>query len=583
MIKEIRPICILRQFGKVLELHINSFKNGHRMLYWYKAGNREHTQHQQLYKADVRLDDFTDEGYYYFYTANQKGERSARIKAYILYENTTDQIRSILSCAPSELPDKKLGASVMTRLQSDLAHQADQRISALIGHYLDQDKNNVSQVRNSYYQLAYAAERYENQQNKTWNTTISEPISIRYSGNGILETNGFITDVAIEQEDGRTLRHLKTYTKTEIPLGIANPGVYYINLYIDSDLVNRFVFIRFDEELTANKWQEDWKAADRQEKIENERLDNVTASSLTLTNSERNTYSTEVQLNPQYPVIPRIKVEPIDGSESVNIHIYNYGLLQALGRRFSLCVKENDMLFTNYFDNEELLRSEDFDYQCAANFIADDCYFFIRDEKDTILNRLAMHSSTTDLASFREKIRQIEVETYQKRMLPFIEYRVSGYSTLLSQFLHSSLTESDTPAEDIWLRLLEHVLYDEVAINKNEVAAAIVEEYNCTQVYETEFFTPPVTYSYSEDKLIFPPKEDHYALVVHSVDYGERDFETEYIPSDNGAIEVSLKDKSKYIIYAVDAKTYHVSGAFYINMEQGEKAMRQYNINLEVR
>ena len=583
MKRELRPICILRQFGKVLELYINSFKDGHRMLYWYKEGNREHTMHQQIYRADIRLDDFTDEGYYYFYTANQEGERSARIKAYILYESTTDQIRSIMSCAPSELPDKTLATSVMSKLQSDLAHQADQRISALIAHYLGQHRESVNQTRNSYYQLADTAERYENQQNKMWNGKISEPVSISYGGNGTLHTNGFITDVVVEYENGRILRRLKSYTETDVPLGIVNPGVYYINLYIDGDLVNRFVFIRFDEELTASKWQTDWKAADQQDKIENERLDNVTASSLTLTDSERNAYSTEVQLNPQYPIVPRIRIEPIDGSEDINIHIHDYGLLQTLGRSFSLCVKENDMLFTNYFDNEIPLQQEDFVYRCAANFIADDCYLFIRDEKDMILNPLAIHSPNTDLTSFREKIRQIEIEAYEKRMLPMIEYRASGYSTLLSQFLHSCLSESDTPAEDIWLRLIEHVLFDEVPISRNTVAAAIVEEYNCNQVYEMNFFDPPVIYVYSEDKLVFPPKENHYALVVHSVAYGERVFETEYIPSSNGAIEVSLKDKSKYIIYAIDADTYHTSGAFYINMEVGEKVIRQFNINMEVK
>ena len=580
----VSPLCVTRQFGSVVQLHINSYKQEHDTLHWYKQGNEEHESSIRLYSSTVALNEFADEGYYVFYTTSPTGESSVKVKIYILCENIAQQIDSTLACAPANIPDKKLPDELRKKLKSDMSQDMEQRISALIFKYFAEAGDIVTQRKNSFYYEAFTAERYENMQNKSWNQGVSEDFSLDYLGEGTLHTNGFFDEMVITTIDGRFVKKTRIYNQYDIPLKLSKPGAYIIRLYIEKDLVNELVFLRFSDETCSNQWNIAYENNCLLDRISNECINNMTKTTIEMTDEEMLAYSTERQVNLQFPLLPRLIVEPIDTTSDVKITVPSYKMLLAMNKPFYICTKEKEMLFNNYFDGSTLLKNEVTNFSIAKNLIVDDCYFFLKDHNGNMINKLQLYSPAQDLSQYNNRVRLFEIETYRKRMIPVVNYRVPGCEKILDQYFTTIENDSDIFPENAWLEVCRYAALDSTLKNRNVIISAICEEFNNNQRYDENFFDIPITYYYSEDRIVFPPKENNpYTLVVHSIDYGSNVFETDYVPSDSGAIEFFLYNKSRYIIYAINNQDYSISGLIYASSEPGNGSIEHYNLNFAVK
>lgn len=294
-------------------------------------------------------------------------------------------------------------------------------------------------------------------------------------------------------------------------------------------------------------------------------------------------YNTERQVNPQFSLIPRLLVTAIDMTSNVKIVTPDYKLLEALGKRFYICTKEKEMLFNNYFDGSTQLKDGTVIFNVAKNLIVDDCYFFLKDNNGNMINKVQLYSPTEELTQYNNNVNLFEIELYRKRMLPVVTYRVPGCEKILNQYFAMMENDPDVLPEHAWLEICRYVSLDSQLSNQNAILSAVCEEFNSNQRYDEGFFAAPVTYYYSEDRIVYPPKDNHYVLVVHSMDYGSDTFETEYTSSDNGAIELFLYNKSRYIIYAIDSENYSMSGLVCTSSEPGSGSIEHYNLNFSVR
>lgn len=141
------PICMIRQWGQYLQMHINSFSRGHTTLFWTRVGSDvENTIRIQHH--DITLQGFETPGVYSFWTTGADGE-SARMNAYIRCDTPTQIIDRILGYIPNQRLKERWAVLILSKLRQDAEASQDTPIAEIIYRQM-QSANKLQDYEKNY-------------------------------------------------------------------------------------------------------------------------------------------------------------------------------------------------------------------------------------------------------------------------------------------------------------------------------------------------------------------------------------------------------------------------------------------------
>lgn len=577
-------ICFLQQYTSFIVLYANTYKYGHTKLCWYRKGDEDKLNEIEIKSSYLKVQGFNQEGYYVFYTKDDKNNTSDKREIYFLQESVSDKIEKIFECAPKNLPSDSTINLIKKNLSSNLTKDITQKISFLVYKYLKDTNDIQPDELETFYQVIMTAQRYENAQSIVWNKNLSslEIFNLDYYGTGYITTDGTISYIVILDSNNNFYKKIYTEGQNYIDLGLNVSGAYTINLYEDNELINSLSFIQFNEETRIYSWNEKIEQTNIDDTLIDFKYDNIAYNDIGFTDEEEAYLSQETKKNPVNYIVQRPQLSDM-GDSIISVQIKDYPLLKALNKDFYIGVKESDLLFTNYFDNYTLIDSDTIEFNCNKNYLSGQMLFFVEDNEQNVLSNVIRYSFDEDFSDYYQKVRKMQFMIYSKRLLPLIEYKMPEAATFINSCFQTITQDTSTIIyEDIWLTLIEMVLKYSEDINKNKLISFILEDYNNSFPMTISFYNEPIIYYRSTDVMVFPARNPSYALAVFTTDRGSNDFTVEYYPSGIGALDLSVKEKGHYIIYAIDSETYKRSGVTYINTIRGEEYISNYNLKVEV-
>lgn len=584
MIFNSKNVCFLRQYQNAIDLFINSYKKRHDILTWRLRGDNK-TQEIPILSNKITIRDMNKQDYYIISTkdSTQNNVQLEEYQIYFMQESPMDTLNKMLDCVPNDIKDSSLIDKIKTNIEKIFRIDSTQKISYLLyNEYINTDNIQPQEI-DIFYKVLMTVQQYDNNQNIFWNKNISENFEIDYTGSGTLKTNGLISKIIIKDYNGKLYKKIDSEGLTEIDLTINYPGYYQLELYEEEYLINILTFIQFNDLVKANIWTDKRNEQSYNLLINKYELNNIAYTDIDFTNEELKYFSQEIQKNPTYPLINRLQI--IDnGNNEVSITIKDYNLLKALGNQFFIGVKEEDTLFTKYFDNYSIINNQIMTFNCNEYFLNGQMLFFVEDNKQNIINDLTRFSFDDDFTLYYHKIAEAELNIYSKRLLPLIDKRVPESKYFIQSSFQTILDKSDYYM-DYWKDLIELVLIYGKEIDKNSTIKIILEDFINNSLYNTNFYDEPIVYYRSTNTIVFPPTKtanNNYVLIIHRLNKNENTIKTEYISSNIGAVDYSIKDKGQYIFYAIDANTYKFSGITYINNISKEECIYNYNLRMDV-
>ena len=575
-------ICFLRQYVDSIKLHINAFRYGYKTLCWHLKG--ENTIHQiELTSSDITIKELNREGYYVFYTLNQDKVKSPEYEIYFLQENIYEQIDRFYATFPNDLPSQDVIETSKKALGKDLIKDATKKISSLLYTYMENTKDIQPEESETYYKMITIAQRYENNQNMVWNKDISETFAIKYYGSGYIHSNGLISKIIVFNEFGQFIKTIYCEAQEDIDLELNISGIYILEIYEENDLLNTLSFIQFKEDIRALAWQEEIDKIDINSST-NFTMDNISTLDVELTEEEKIYLNQETKKNPLNYIITRPQLTD-KGNNIIDIYIEDYPLLNALGNDFYIGVKEADCLFSNYLDNYIKIAGLHNELNCAKYFLNGEMLFFVEDINKNLVSNLTRFSFDSHFEEYNNKLRQIQIEIYKKRLMTLLAKKLPSISTFIKSCFKLIQDNTDVFSfEKTWITLIEMVIkYADTDIDVNKTISLILEDYINSFPCLNNFYSEPIVYYRSTDTLVYPSCDFRYALIVLSMDRNSNTFNTAYYPSNSSAIDFQVREKSHYIIYAIDNKSYKHSGITYVNTIKGKECLSNYNLRMEIK
>lgn len=579
-----KNICFLQQYINSMSIYINNYEYGHNILCWYRKDDEDNITEIETTSPYYVIKNLNREGYYIFYTKDKNNNLSDKEEIYFLQESIPDKINKIFNYTTSALPNNNIVDLVKKNLSKDLIKDMTKRISHLIYNYFINTKDVQPDEIETFYKIIMIAQRYENSQCLTWNKdlSLSDNLLIEYYGTGYITTDGLISYIIVLDDNNNFYKKIYTEGQEYIDLELNIPGAYTVNLYEDKKLIYSLTFIQFDEKTRIYSWKEKLEQVSIDDTLIDFKYDNISYNEIGFTEEEESYLSQEIKKNPTNYILQRPQITDV-GNNTVSIQINDYSLLKALGNNFYIGVKEDDLLFTDYFDNYNLINNNIIEFNCSKNYLNGQMLFFIEDSNRNILSNIIRYSFDEDLSEYYQKVRIMQITIYKKRLLQLIEYKMPNAVTFINSCLQTIIQDTSTIIyENTWIILIEMILKYSIDIDKNKLISYILEDYNNSFPIAANFYNEPIVYYRSTDVMVFPARNPSYVLAVITTDRDNNNFDINYYPSDIGAIDLSVKEKGHYIIYAIDSKTYKRSGITYINTIRGEEYISNYNLRVEV-
>ena len=471
MISNLRDICFIKQYYESILLYINSYKKGHDILRYRIKGDNKYLE-VHITSPFVIINDLDKEGYYEFYTINSNNINSQVNNVYTIYflhENIEDNLQQIINNMPKNLQDN----DVISLLQKDINklyiknNDIKETVSYICYKKYLNTKDIQSEEENIYYTFLITAQQYNNNQSVFWNKNISEDFNIDYNGSGYISTNGLISKIVILDEQNKLYKSIKCEGLLDIDLLINKPGYYTIKLYEQDDLINILNFIQFKDLLKTKTWQLKKDQEHIESIINNNQFNNVSYSDIQLTDNELIYLNQENAKNPTFPILDKLEIMD-NGNNTISIYIQDYDLLHTFGNNFHIAIKEEDTLFTDYFNDYSLINNNIIKINLAKHFLNRQMLFFIKDQNNKIINPLVRFSYDMDFTSYYKKVCNIKMNSYLKRLIPLISKRTPESLDFIKSATDTILNNNENNNwVYYWRKLIEMILIYGKSINRN--------------------------------------------------------------------------------------------------------------------
>lgn len=579
MAKLWRVICPIRQYEDKLDLYCNSLKKGHSHLVWYNIEDPANKKEAAITSPLMTITGL-EEGEYAFCTRDEEAY-SVRIYISILKETTEEFIKRIEQYVDN-LNQYHTGA--LQHLRERLkAEPKVTPMSHLIAIYSASQEQSIDQQK-ACFQLVASTQYCDNSRTLRMNKDNEAQVHINNNSQLSIEVSAMITRLIIYKIVGSKKIHYLS-----IPTGyqsrhrpqLVDDEEYVIEAYAGNDLVG--VYSHFSGNATTKQWlwESQCEAVDKTSEAQ-EQLINLPASFSFFTEEEQQRILLERSKNPFDSLVGRPKATITNNS--VDIVIADYALLTSMGN-FYVVAKEPDQLFANGFDRKELITGPTVSFNKAKHLLSDteDYYFFIQDTNKNLVSKIELVTLTdANYDDYKESIRQLELYNYSKRLIPLINYRIETATEAVKELLEVAKSDSDIDTVNV-----KRYLINKLNVNKhlhyfNGAVNAIMEEKIGNGLFSQLFFPNGIKYDRALDKMVFPPRDNTYTLMVEKISINSNEIVTEYYDSGLGAIEVQTRGADYFIFQAIDKQSYRRSGYIFVNTAKYNSNISNWNIEIEV-
>lgn len=583
-----QSICCLNMYNDRMVLLVNSFYNGFTELFGYREGQ------STLYKMNlpdskVAISKLT-EGYYTFYTRNPRTSvTTPPMTFYFTTELPSYTVNRLWESAGIETTSYT--SALRTNLMLDLERSRSSSLLSLI-YKRYQSIDTVEEFEEDiFYKLIMCQEAYENLQFSNRNrdgvgfarlTALPSPEITIPSGVEVVK----VYDVSDGKERLCEVYRPEDSTVT-IPL---MTGLFEIHLLQDAYLISILRHCNLSERCMIRMW-DDYQNNNMSylDIIEDNLISSIDL--VAFTKEETVKYKEEAGINPVNAVIPRVKVAEEKYTRGVNLTISGVSFANASRHTFFVSGRDVDFLTENV-QNEfiPLVAEKDVfttPFEPATCMLDNEALLYIIDEQGTIVSKttrcLLDDDSTTSLASYYEKIRQAEINSYSRRLLAQILSSYPEGWSYTQEMFDRCLEDESVTTDNILVQLLSDVYNAPSEIDRDLLSVEIIKDFISSSNYNISFFSEdgfiwrPYTHT-----IVGEPSETGYVLCVLSHFEGKQRYSTHYFHSfSDRAIEVLLNRYGSYVLYAISELDYSYSGFIYLNTTNG--FIKSYLVNLEVK
>lgn len=570
----LNPICMIRQFGHTLQMHVNSFNSGHDVIYWQYDG--EDTINQaNIPSAMLYLDVFEREGVYWLWTSGSDGE-SRKMRVYFRADEPSAIIDRILGYTNVE-QKKNWARIILTRLRRDFEANPKTPIIEYLYRYMVETTNLQDYERDFYYEFIFMAERYQNRMNIAMNSSLEAFPSLIYGGRLQLKTEKKLASIRILPVDTTgeiqpfptIYKDIADDSDTCVSLPEETFG-YIIPMAAEHDWLNYFVHYQFEYDYASEFWG---KTVNELEQIDHVIADDIemTTNGSELTEDDKDIWKLAKAKTPYDFIVPRPIFEDTEPLSYCIVSIPGWKLLEATNQQFYISTREDDLLLHDDFDTLTPIDKETVVVDRIRKYVDGKQFFYIQDNKGKIVSRLSYHNFQDVFSEeYREKDRQLYFDLYEKRIRNALRYYLPAAEQYVMDLIARFRTIPEVNVDELYKYILTEAVRSYADHeNVDKLMFVILEDWHSNFNQDANFFTDSIYYYYAENRFTFPPSdEDEYLLCVETINFDSQDMtpKVEYYHSNSSrAISFYIRGMKYYSIYAINLATYHRSGFLFID------------------
>lgn len=577
---ELRPIFFKRQHESCLELHVNSFKNGHDILCWCERGDEKHLNKIQIDSSKITVTGLNKECEYVFHTENSAGEKSIKTNLFFLYESTDQKIDRIIgySNAFSNAEDIELLLSPIRKQYKK--NSGCYLLPFVIDAFHSLNEPQSDELKN-FWHLLEIVERSENMQMLGMNKDIAPTLSFSSAAQPVLSVDDAVTSIKIfEVLNNKEVfrKSVPTLYEKNLELTFSPDSLYVIRAFADNDLVGELIHYQQKEAGLSDLWKETQSNMEALSDIKENDF-SISFSGIDFSEKEQEFIITERAKEPFNKVFGRLQVG-IDSDNNFVVNVADYDLLKALEMDFYISGKESELLFNDNFDRVKKITAASVIVNPRQLYLDGDILFYIQNSKRMLLSRLTRISTTEDISDYSDKVRLLELSMYSKRITTAVENQDPEARYWVEDILASAKSDETITADNIWKYELSSLYLSSPTFDRLRVASTILKDHHENLSYDKDFFKRDIAYYRSTDVFSFPPKDSPYILCVDFID--STGFSSKYFPSHGGAVEVQTRTPGWYMLYAIDKQTLTRSGFIFVEAGKLNPDILTSNIRIEV-
>lgn len=568
------PVCFKRQYGDKLELHINTYKRGHRTLLWYIENQEGRINTTHISSPDIILSGIKQEGVYYFTTIGEDAiDISATVSMYFDYLDAQAEFDAIARYADN-IPDAQWAATIIDKIVRYYKKDQTKPITFYIWQEL-QNENLLTKEEELLFKIMMAAEYYLNTKNLSMNYKLDINPKLLYGARLKYITALSSVQLKTYSIDNNGVKKLlfkqsdNTLGKATIIPKFNENQMHEMVVSGTEGILNYFYHYQFGDNFLKILWSKTQSDEDQDAEIIANRI-MTEVSTEDFTDEEAAQLKLELSKKPYNFFLSRVLVEDIDDNY-IEIEIPDYELIAATKKKFYVASKEEDLLNEQYSGKLEEITASTIKINKVKHYLGGNTFFFIEDEAGNIVSPLTRYSFDEIIEEYNDKVRVYNYDLYKKRLMESIR-RISPRSEM---FIADSIARHKSDRYSNVDRANVEVMSDIVSYYQernlvDDTLFAIMEDWSKNFNYHTDFLNKPVEYYYSEDKLVFPDEKTakkQYVIVMHYTYKGMDTLESKYLRASSAALEISTKPYDKLIMYVIDLSDYHRSGYFILNNE----------------
>ena len=598
----IYPICITKQIGSLAQLHINSYGYGHDTLYWYKAHDKSRMFHVKLSGADVIISGFKESAEYTFFTMSSKNKVSSathtsyfncdpprshlkKLKEYTANYDDPDYVDELISRIADVLENQESTITNNDSIEIDKTFYVTPAVHDIVTpiELLKQEWSKTKDPQ-EYEYSAYAKiyqifERYCMLKCKAINKDHGIDFDIEGLFSPVLRPGYQITrfDVYIKEgSEWRKTNIINVNTDT-VNVGYDFATLYRIRAYAKSELAYEFIHYQPDESLYSYLWN-----------MSPQHYDETIIADITLDHEDIDMSATEIQWyndETRLGAADWIAVRPQFSHVSdytLYFYIPNFSLLHAFGKKFYLAAQETDLAYGMDYQCLKEITGDYVGINYANYYLGGDIFFYVVDDNIKPVSKVTRFSFDSDLEDYQEKVHQLEVKTYCKRLENIMQVRFPKAIPEIDAYCSVLSTTPNGYTEILWRDMLSRMNMSQGdSISRPKVFFGILEEHLSNFTLDRDFFLDDVSFYHATSVFTFPRiKDRNYVLAVCSFDKYSGSIEEYYYPSFNSSIEIQVSTHDYTIMYAIDKDTYRRSGFIIACREKGYTTV--YNKDIDV-
>ena len=563
------PVIITKQLDGAVYIKANGVHYGYTTLHYSLYGsNVVHTL--ALTDDELSIDNFPEgTGRYRIWLVAPDGSKTAETEFYYNRDSNVAIYEKILSYL-YDLNDKQYARDLINGIRTTRIGYTHQIVKEF-----SKTKAPTDFELESFYELIASAERYENMMAISFNRSYLHGLVCHYEASFSLTAPPSFTSVDIIQYAGDmpVYSHTEEITIGQIVQPLFTPGHYYrLDFFCGAEQVLSLVHYQPDEAGAARLWQ---RSQERHVPTDIEVLNDTELhhSGIELTDDDKQRLIEERRLEPRNIFVDRPIVDPGVDPYVLDVTIADYKLLKESTETYYLSVVEKDLSEDGSFDHRLAIDAPVVKVQARELMLDDEILLCVKDSEGNAISKYARYFLSydydDDINEYIEKRGQVELTEYADQLLDGFK-NAFGAGELYNAFSDVVIPlckECNLELQGAFDKIiLAAAKMQKIVKERDNILFFVEDNWMKLRNYDSEFFTEPPVFYYSEGRITFPNDATEYTICIDRYDLLNDTATHEYISSKKSSgISMKIDDADLCCVRAIDIKNKKTSGWVFFN------------------